>query len=139
MARRARDVMTTDVVTVPATASIVDAARKMKDDDIGDVIVIKNKAICGIVTDRDLVVRGLSDGRHPGDITVDEVCSHDVTTVRPDDELSMVIELMREKAIRRIPVTDNGEPVGIISLGDLAQSLDRQSALGEISATPPNH
>jgi signal-transduction protein with cAMP-binding, CBS, and nucleotidyltransferase domain len=132
--------MTTNLVTLQANASIVDAARKMKDEDIGDVIVTKsNKSICGIVTDRDLVVRGLADGKDPAKVTLDEVCTHEVTTVRPDDELSMVVELMREKAIRRIPVTDNGEPVGIISLGDLAQTLDRQSALGEISATPPNN
>jgi len=133
-----RDVMTKNPITLPETASILDAAKKMREGDVGDVIVTKGSQLCGIVTDRDIVIRGVAAGKDPARITLDEVCSHELTTVSPDDDVSTAVQLMRDKAIRRLPVTEKGRPVGIVSLGDLAQNLDRNSALGEISARSPN-
>ena len=139
MAQMIRDVMTKNPITLPAQASIIDAAKRMKEGDIGDVIVMKGDQLCGIVTDRDIVVRAIAEGKDPNRITIEEVCSHDLTTIAPDDDVAKAVQLMRDKAIRRLPVIDKGKPVGIVSLGDLAQSLDRRSALGEISAKPPNN
>jgi len=140
MPQQIREVMTKNPVTLPATASLIDAARKMKENDIGDVIVMKDPThLCGIVTDRDIVVRAIADGKDPSRITLQEVCSSDVTTLAPTDPVDKAVQLMRDKAVRRLPVIENGKPVGIVSLGDLAQNRDPQSCLGEISASRPNN
>ena len=138
MGQMVRDVMTKKPITLAASATILEAARKMKEGDIGDILVTKGNQLCGIITDRDIVVRAIADGKDPARVTLDEVCSHEVTTVSPDDDVGTAVQLMRDKAIRRVPVMEKGLPVGIVSLGDLAQSLDRNSALGSISAKPPN-
>ena len=140
MAQMVRDVMTKHPIALPAKTTLVEAARRMKEHDIGDVIVMKDDGqVCGIVTDRDIVVRAIADGKDPSQSTIGEVCSRDVISVSPDDPLATAVELMRQRAVRRLPVEDKGVPVGIVSLGDLAQNLDRGSALGEISAQPPNN
>jgi CBS domain-containing protein len=134
-----RDVMTPDPVTVRASDSIVQAARAMRDNDIGPVIVLDdNGTACGIITDRDVVVRGLAEGADPQTMTVGELCSSELFTLTPDDPVDQAVELMRQKAVRRMPVLEGQTPVGIISLGDLALQQDPDSALGDISAAPPN-
>jgi CBS domain-containing protein len=138
MGQMVRDVMTKKPITLAASATILEAAKKMKEGDIGDILVTKGNQLCGIITDRDIVVRAIADGKDPARVTLDEVCSHEVTTVSPDDDVGKAVQLMRDKAIRRVPVMEKGLPVGIVSLGDLAQTLDRSSALGAISAKPPN-
>jgi CBS domain-containing protein len=138
MAQLVRDVMTPKVVTLPSSASIMDAARKMKENDIGDIVVLDGGRLCGIVTDRDIVVRGIADGTDPKSLTVEDVCSSDVVSVSPDDEIDRAVALMRDKAIRRLPVMEDGVPIGIVSLGDLAQARDQRSALGQISTAPAN-
>lgn len=134
-----RDVMTTDPVSLEAQASVVDAATKMKDRDIGDVIVVDKGQVCGVVTDRDIVVRVLADGREPGATKLADICSRDLATVSPDDDLTAAGNLMRDRAVRRVPVVDQGKPVGVLSMGDLALERDAQSALGQVSGAPPNN
>jgi CBS domain-containing protein len=134
-----RDVMTANPITLPTTATAIEAAKAMRQGDVGDVVVVENGYIYGIVTDRDIVVRGLGADRNPGQTKLDEICSRELTTVSPTDEVSAAIDLMKQKAIRRLPVVENDRPVGIVSIGDLAVERDRRSALGEISAAPPNH
>jgi CBS domain-containing protein len=91
------------------------------------------------VTDRDIAVRAVADGRDPERTPVSEICSKDLTTVSPEDDLDRAIQVMREKAIRRLLVVDNrNQTVGILSLGDLALERDARSVLGQISAAPPN-
>jgi CBS domain-containing protein len=138
MAQQVRDVMTPNPITMPATATAVDAAKAMRESNVGDIIVIEDNRICGIVTDRDIVVRGLGVGRNPTQTKLGEICSRELTTVSPTDEVSNAIGLMKDKAIRRLPVVENDRPVGILSLGDLAVERDQHSALGGISAAPPN-
>jgi CBS domain-containing protein len=138
MAQTLQQVMTTDPITLPKTAPVGDAARLMKEQDIGDVIVLDDGNVCGIVTDRDLVVRTIAEGRDPDTTRVGEVCSSDPTTLSPDADVSEAVRVMREKALRRLPITDNGRPVGIVSLGDLAIEQDPNSALADISEAPPN-
>jgi CBS domain-containing protein len=139
MAPTVRDVMTTNPVTLPAEAPVLDAAKKMREADIGDVIVLDGDSICGVVTDRDIVVRVLAEEREPAGTKLGEICSRDLATVSPDDDLTQAGDLMRERTVRRVPVVENGKPVGVVSMGDLALERDPDSALGEISAAAPNN
>jgi CBS domain-containing protein len=138
MARTLRDVMTRNPVTLDQRATLVNAARLMREHDIGSVLVMDGEAICGIVTDRDLVVRGVAEDRDPKTTTVGEVGSGDVRTLPADAPIKEAIRLMREHALRRIPVVENDRPVGIVSIGDLAVAGDGEQALDEISAAEPN-
>jgi CBS domain-containing protein len=130
--------MTKNPITLSASTSIHEAAKKMRDADVGAIIVEENGKICGIVTDRDVTIRGIAEDKDPKSTKLSEVCSKDVTTVPPDDDVEHVVAIMRDKAIRRVPVLENGQAVGILSLGDLAIERDSKSALGQISAAPPN-
>ncbi|MGH8947090.1 MAG: CBS domain-containing protein [Acidimicrobiia bacterium] len=140
MPERLREVMTPDPVTVAATASLQHAAELMRDRNIGDVLVVdESGALYGIVTDRDIVVAGIAEGVDPASTSVDEVCTQDPVSLGPDDAVAQAAKLMSDRAIRRLPVVDNGTVVGIVSLGDLAIDRDPSSVLGEISEAPPNN
>jgi CBS domain-containing protein len=110
----------------------------MRDQAIGDVIVIENNQVCGIVTDRDIVVRTVAEAQNPATTTLAAICSHSLLTVTPTDSVEEAVRLMRTHAIRRLPVVEGGKAVGVVSLGDLAVERDPDSALGEISEAPPN-
>lgn len=134
----ARDVMTPDPVNVPAGATLTEAARLMRDEAIGDVLVTRDGELLGIVTDRDMVVRAIADGLDPQSTPVEHCLSSDLVVVDAADEVGDVISVVRDRAIRRVPVTEDGRLVGIISLGDLARQRDPESALADISAAPAN-
>ena len=138
MAQTVREIMTRSVVTLPKDASIVEAARLMRDNGIGDVVVTDGDRAEGIVTDRDIVIRAVADGKEPGSVRLDQVVSGDLTAVAPDDPVDRAVQIMRERAIRRLPVVEAGKPVGIVSLGDLAVEHDPGSALADISEEPPD-
>lgn len=132
------DIMSTRPVSVGPHTSLAEAARMMRDADIGDVLVVDDGKLCGIVTDRDIVVRALAEGMDPGDTTVHAICSSDMVTIPPDDTLEHATALMREHALRRLPVTDDGQLLGMVTLGDLAREKDPRSALADISSTAAN-
>jgi CBS domain-containing protein len=134
---KVREIMSSPPVSVRTDDDLASTARAMRDADIGVVLVMDGDRLAGLVTDRDLVVRGLATG---GDGTwkTGEICSHVTAAVSPDDDLEAAVGLMRESAVRRLPVMEQGRPVGIISLGDLAIERDRKSGLADISAAPPN-
>jgi len=138
MAQQIREVMTPNPVSLPGTASVHEAARAMRDADIGDVIVLEHQQVCGIVTDRDIVVRTVAEAQDPVATTLADICSHSLLTVPPTDSVEDAVRLMRTHAIRRLPVVEGGKAVGIVSLGDLAVERDPGSALGGISAAPPD-
>jgi CBS domain-containing protein len=139
MAQHIREVMTPNPVSLPGTASVYEAAQAMRDGDIGDVIVIENNRVCGIVTDRDLVVRTIAEAQDPATTTLADICSHRLLIVAPTDPVEKAVRLMRTHAVRRLPVVEEGgQVVGIVSLGDLAVERDPGSVLGEISAAPPD-
>jgi CBS domain-containing protein len=138
MAQHIRELMTPNPVSLPGTASVHEAARIMRDADIGDVVVIENQQVCGIVTDRDIVVRAIAEAQDPSTTTLADICSHALLTVMPTDSVEQAVRLMRSHAVRRLPVVEGGKAVGIVSLGDLAVERDPGSVLGEISATPSN-
>jgi CBS domain-containing protein len=104
-----------------------------------DVLVLdEHGTIHGILTDRDIVVRALAEGRNPAEVTVGEVCSKAPGVLSPTDSAADAVRLMREQPVRRLPVVEGGKPIGIVSLGDLALERDLGSALAHISAAPPN-
>src|SRR4051794_3571574 len=107
-----RTVMTPNPVTVPAKSTLDDAARAMKNNDIGDVIVLDGDRICGVVTDRDLVVRALAESLEPTSTRISDICSRGVVTVTPADSVDQAVQLMREHALRRLPVVEGKRPVG---------------------------
>lgn len=139
MAQTVRDVMTTDLVTCASSAPLRDAAGYMRDRNIGDVLVVDDGSIRGIVTDRDIVVRCVADGGDVRTATVGDVCTATLTTVPVDATIEDAARLMRDNALRRLPVVDRGMPVGIVTLGDLAVQADPSSALGGISAARPSN
>jgi CBS domain-containing protein len=138
MAHYLRDIMTQKPLTLQTSDTITAAARTMRDGNIGDVVVLENGRIRGILTDRDIVVRALAEGMDPSRTTVGEICSKELTTLAPTDSVEQAVSIMRDRAIRRLPVVEEGHPVGIVSLGDLAVARDPDSVLGGISAAPPN-
>jgi CBS domain-containing protein len=137
MARQVKELMA-EPVTVSGDATLTEAARLMRDADIGDVIVADGGRPVGVVTDRDIVVRGIAEEHAPGDTTVADVCTRDLVTVSPDDTIEQAAQLMREVAVRRLAVVEGDRLVGVISLGDLAIERDESSALADISAADPN-
>jgi signal-transduction protein with cAMP-binding, CBS, and nucleotidyltransferase domain len=133
-------VMTRNPLTVEEGSPAIEAARMMRDANIGDVLVSRpDGSICGIVTDRDLALQVVAEGADPNTLTVRDVCAHNIESVESGDPVAKAVSSMREKAIRRLPVIDDGELVGIVSLGDLAMERDPESALADISESPPNN
>jgi len=138
MVQRIKEVMTPDPVTVEANAPIAEAAKAMREGDIGTVIVLDGGKVSGLVTDRDIVVRGIAEGADPRSTPVRKVCSSNPLTLSPSDDVDKAVKVMREKSVRRLPVVEGSRPVGIVSIGDLAIDKDPKSALADISAAPPN-
>jgi CBS domain-containing protein len=138
MATTVEQIMTRDPRTVSASDTIVDAARVMNESDIGDVIVVDNGGVQGIVTDRDIVVRAIAEGRDPQSTTVGDVCTSGVEAIEPSASVDDALRKMREGDIRRLPVVQDGRPVGILSLGDLAVEREPDSTLADISSASPD-
>jgi CBS domain-containing protein len=137
MANTVADVMTQNPVTVDGAEPVREAARRMRDDDTGAIIVTQDGRVAGLVTDRDIAVRIVAEGKDSS-TAVRDACSSDVTTVPSDASIQQAVQLMRTKAVRRLPVLDGDRPVGIVSLGDLAVERDPNSALADISAARGN-
>jgi len=133
------DIMTREVVRLQVDATLHEAARVMRSRDIGDVVVVDKDRLVGVVTDRDIVVRAVAEGMAPDQATLGSVVSRDPVTVRPDAPAQDAALLMRDHAVRRLPVCDESGLVGIVSLGDLAVDVDPNSVLGGISAAAPNN
>ncbi|MEV5439948.1 CBS domain-containing protein [Streptomyces sp. NPDC052682] len=138
MAEFVKDVMTPGVVAVRPDASLVEAAQLMRAQNIGDVVVADGQEVVGVLTDRDIAVRAVAEGLDPLTVSARTVCTPDPVTVAPRDPVSAAVELMRAHAVRRLPVVENGLPVGMVSLGDLAEAEDPDSALADISRAEPD-
>ncbi len=138
MTQTVREVMTEHPVMLQATDTVMEAARQMRDQNIGDVLVMKDNKLCGIVTDRDITTRVTAEGKDPSQVKLDDICSQQLVTVAADHPISEAVNVMRTKALRRLPVMEGDKPVGIVSLGDLAVERDPKSVLASISAAEPN-
>ena len=137
MAQNIQDVMTPNPFLVSTETSVAEAARMMRQVDVGSLIVLEEGAVCGIVTDRDITIRAVAEERDGPTTPVGEVCSREPLTLSLGDSIEQAIEVMRTHSVRRLPVLDErGRPAGIVSLGDVA--IERGGTpLGDISAAPP--
>ena len=138
MADFVREVMTPGVAAVRPDASLVEAAQLMRAQDIGDVLVTSDHQVIGVLTDRDITLRAVADGVDPLTVSAQAVCTPNPVVVGPDDAVTAAITLMRDHAIRRLPVVEDGHAVGMVSLGDLAGAQDPASALADISRAEPD-
>ena len=136
MNAKVRDVMTPGPIGVDYHRSIGDAARIMRDWGIGAVLVVNDQALFGLVTDRDLVVRAVAESKGP-DEPVGPLSSGDLIAVHADDDTAVAMRLMREYAVHRLPVIEDGQVAGMVSLGDLARPDDPACALAEFGQTHP--
>ena len=134
MAQRLQEIMTPDPVTVSRSSGLVEAARRMREADVGDVIVVDGDRPIGIATDRDLVVRGVAAEAGLADLTIEDVCTTGLVSAGPDDSVDDAAALMRQHAVRRLVVMDGDRLVGVVSIGDLAIEEDEDSVLAEISS-----
>ncbi|MDA0635217.1 CBS domain-containing protein [Nonomuraea sp. MCN248] len=131
------DVMTRSPASIDAGQPVSVAAALMRDRDTGAIIVNDDGRMTGIVTDRDITIRLVADDKGP-DTPVREACTPSVEVICPDTSLDQAVKLMRQHAVRRLPVVEDGRAVGILSIGDLAMERDPDSALADISSAEGN-
>jgi len=133
-----RDVMTKDVECCTLLDNVFEVAVKMKDLNVGAIPIVDNERLVGMITDRDIVVRGVAE-KNPGSTKVEEIMSGEMITCTPDTSTKEAADLMSKHQIRRLPVVENDKLVGIVALGDLAvrKQSDEQAgrALSDISET----
>jgi CBS domain-containing protein len=138
MPQHINEIMTADPVTVTPQTPIAEVAHVMEEEHIGEVLITDDDHLRGVVTDRDLVVRGMAHARDINDTTAQDLCSSDIVTVEAQDPVDEAVRLMREHTVRRLPVLQDDVLVGVVSISDLAVERDRESVLGTISAAEPN-
>jgi len=125
MGQRIRDIMTSNPSTVEPDKTVVDAARIMKQEDAGVVPVTENGRLTGMVTDRDIAIRVVAEGRDPQSTPVREVASKDLVTVDPQQDLDEALRLMAQHQVRRLPVVEeDGRLVGVVAQADVARHGD---------------
>lgn len=130
--KKVRDDMTRQVETLAPEANAQDAARKMKDRDYGFLPVVEHGRVVGVLTDRDITLRVIAEGRDPSKTLVSDIMSRDVVVARPEDELETVYELMKERQVRRVPVVDAQRKLaGMVTLARIAREQGEEAA-GEI-------
>jgi len=139
MAATVSEVMTPEPTTCGPHDSALDAAKAMREGCFGAVVVAEGGDVRGILTDRDIVVRGIAAGKDPAATEIEEICTAEVTTLSPEDSVDRAVEALRQSHVRRLPVVDGREVIGIVSIGDLALARDERSALAEISNAAPNN
>jgi CBS domain-containing protein len=137
---RVSDVMTKQVIYLPAETPLDEAAKAMQDADIGDVVVTEGAGIIGMMTDRDIVVRVVAERKDAVSTTIGSITTREVVMIEQSSSVADAANLMRDRGVRRVLVCDSDRNlVGILSLGDLAMRMDPTSPLGEISEQPPNN
>ena len=119
MTRKMRDIMSSAPVCMASTETVSAVAKAMKERGVGTALVLADGRLSGLITDRDITVRVLAENRDPLTTLVGEICS-EVAVLSPDDDVEQAERLIRERAIRRIPVLQDGIPVGVVSVGDLS-------------------
>ena len=142
--RSVREVMTANPKCLSEKDSLREAARIMRDQDTGVVPIVDGRRIVGLITDRDIVVRAIADGKDLDSVRVTEVMTKSVRTVKEDTPINEVLSLMSSAEVRRVPVVnDKNEIVGIVSIGDVAEKTSKDGKVGkaieDISQAPPNN
>ncbi|WP_010498306.1 CBS domain-containing protein [Paenibacillus elgii] len=128
--RTLREIMTTDCSTVTLKDNVYEAAVKMKQEDTGFIPVVEERKLIGVLTDRDLVIRGYAEKRE-GSAAIKQVMSDRVVSVPPETTVDEAAKIMAKEQIRRLPVVENGDLVGIVSIGDLAVRDKFEDEAGE--------
>jgi CBS domain-containing protein len=132
MARTAREVMTGDAECIGENETVAEAARKMKQLDVGALPICgENDRLKGMLTDRDIVVEVLAEGKDPESTKTGELGDGKPVTIGADDSISEAIATMKEHKVRRLPVIDGHELIGMVSQGDLAKNADEEE-VGEL-------
>ena len=126
-----RDVMTTNPTTVERSTSVLEAAKVMAGEDVGPLPVTEGGRLVGIITDRDVVVRVLAEERDAQATTVGDICSSDLVTVTPEDDLDQALRKMASAQVRRLPVVEGDRIIGIVAQADVARQAPEQQT-GEI-------
>jgi CBS domain-containing protein len=133
-----RELMTSAPVAVALSDPVSEAAKAMRAHGIGAVLVQEQGKLAGLVTDRDITVRVLAQGRDPRDVRVSEIASREIVAIGPDDDTEDVARLIAERAVRRIPVVEDGVAIGVVSLGDLELAKEERTPLADVSAAQPS-
>jgi CBS domain-containing protein len=123
--------MTEDPRSIGPSVSVVEAARLMREGDIGSLPITDDETLVGMITDRDITTRAVAEAADPTQTSVGEVCSHDLISVEPDQDLDEALQLMARHQVRRLPVVENGRLVGIVAQADIALS-EKEKKTGEL-------
>lgn len=128
---KVRDIMTNQVKWVAPTTPLVEVAKIMQQYDIGSVPVCEQEKLLGLVTDRDIVIRAVAPGKDPNSVKAQEAMTTQIRTINPDADVHEASALMSKEQIRRLPVVENGNLMGIIALGDMAVEQIHMDEAGE--------
>ncbi len=125
---KVRDIMTSDVAYAAPDTTLEEVAVLMRDENVGAIPVLDDGALIGIVTDRDIVVRCIADGKDAAECTAEDVLTENLETVEPEDDVNEAAQIMARRQVRRLPVVEDGRLVGMLSLGDIAVKENDQTA-----------
>ena len=131
MAKRVQQLMTSDPCSIDVDKSVAYAAKMMRDENVGVAPIVEGDRLVGTVTDRDIVVRVIAEGKNPESTMVREVASTDLVTVEPQQDLDEALKLMAKHQVRRLPVVERGRLVGVVAQADVARQAD-DSKTGEL-------
>lgn len=115
-----RELMTTNCITVTSQNSVLDTSIKMKDNDIGFIPVVEGQKLVGVITDRDIVIRCIAENKQCSSTPVKEVMSEQIAMISPETSVEEAAKLMARQQIRRLPVVENGNLIGVVAIGDMA-------------------
>lgn len=123
-----REIMSTEIKKATPDNTLIDIAAMMRDEEIGALPVVQDGELRGIVTDRDIVVRAIAEGKDPSTTTVQEVLSEEVESVEPDGDIEEAADVMAAHQVRRLPVVEDGKLIGMVSLGDISVKHEEGTA-----------
>ncbi len=137
MGKSVRDAMTGNPRSIGASTSVVEAARLMREQDIGSLPITDDEKLVGMITDRDITTRVVAEAADPTSMSVEDVYSRDLISVEPDEDLDEALQLMARHQVRRLPVVENGRLVGIVAQADIAlKDNDKTAQLVEAISEP---
>ena len=126
MSKSVRDAMTENPRSIAASASVVEAARLMREAHIGSLPITDDEKLVGMITDRDITTRVVAEAADPNTTSVEDVYSRDLISVEPDQALDEALQLMARHQVRRLPVVENDRLVGIVAQADVALADERE-------------
>lgn len=125
MGQTIKDVMTSNPCSIDADKSVAYAAKMMRDEDVGLAPIVEGDKLIGMLTDRDIAIRVVAEGRNPDDVKVSEVASKQVVTIDPQQDLDEALRIMAKHQVRRLPVVEeDGKLVGVVAQADIAREGD---------------